>query len=92
MDLVKLEKELNKINETFVGEIRGMTLTQLKDRLSLESLRSQEVSQAKADDQELQDAKDLVREISAPYNSSLKIQKQKIQFIVSQLEEKTIKD
>jgi hypothetical protein len=69
-----------------------MTLTQLKDRLSLESLRSQEVSQAKADDQELQDAKALVREISAPYNSSLKIQKQKIQFIVSQLEEKTIKD
>jgi hypothetical protein len=88
MDLVKLEKEIAKTNESFCSECRGMTLTQLKDRLSLESLRSQ----AKSDDEQLQEAKASVRELSAPYNTALKIQKQKIQFIVSQLDEKTIKE
>ena len=91
MDIIKLEKEIAKHNESFCGEVRGYTETQIKDALGRESLRAQEISQAKSNDEELQEAKASVREVSKPYNESLKIQKQKIEFLVTMLEEKTIK-
>ena len=91
MDIVKLEKEIAKFNESFTSEVRSMTETQAKDVLARESLRAQEISQAKSDDDQLTEAKMTVKEMSAPYNEALKKQKQKIEFIVKILEEKTIK-
>lgn len=91
MDITKLEKEIAKHNESFAGEVRGMTETQVKDTLARESLRAQEIIQAKSDCEELHDAKQLVKEISGPFNEALKKQKQKIEFLVRILEEKTIK-
>ncbi len=90
MDITKLETEICKFNESFCGEIRSLTLQQIKDRLAHESLESQTISQAKADCEELKEAKDTVREISKPFNESLKKQKQKIEFIVRILEEKKL--
>lgn len=91
MDITKLEKEIAKHNESFCSEVRGMTETQIKDTLARESLKSQEISQAKADCEELQEAKQTVKEISQPYNEAQKKQKQKIEFLVKILEEKVIK-
>ncbi len=91
MDIVKLEKEIAKFNESFTSEVRSMTETQIKDTLARESLKSQEISQAKQDCEELQEAKQTVKEISQPYNEAQKKQKQKIEFLVRILEEKTIK-
>lgn len=91
MDIVKLETEINKHNESFCGEVRGYTETQMKDALARESLRLQEIVQAKADCEELQEAKQTVKEISTPFNDASKKQKQKIEFLVKILEEKVIK-
>lgn len=91
MDITKLEKEIAKHNESFAGEVRGMTETQLKDTLARISLRAQEIIQAKQDCDELTEAKQTVKEISAPFNEALKKEKQKIEFLVRILEEKTIK-
>ncbi len=91
MDIVKLEKEIQKHNESFCGEIRSFTETQMKDVLARESLRAQEIAQAKSDCDELTEAKQAVKEISQPFNEALKKQKQKIEFIVKIMEEKTIK-
>lgn len=91
MDITKLEKEIAKHNEQFCCEVRAMTETQIKDTLARESLRAQEISQVKSDCEELQEAKATVKEISAPFNEAAKKQKQKIEFLVKILEEKTIK-
>ena len=92
MNIVKLETLISDNNESFCGECRGMTETQLKDVLSRESLSAQAIVQAKEDDEELQALKDQLKEASSPYRESLKIQKLKIEFIVRILEEKTIKE
>lgn len=86
----KLEKAINDIDGTFCGEVRGYTLDQIKDRLSKLSLDAQAVVMAKENDQELEDAKNEVKEMSSPYRESLKKLRQKIDFIVSILEEKDI--
>lgn len=91
MDITKLEKLIAQHNESFVGEVRGMTETQLKDTLARISLRAQEITQAKSDCDELTEAKQTVKEISQPFNDALKKEKQKIEFIVKILEEKVIK-
>lgn len=88
----KLEKAINEIDSTFCGEVRGYTLDQTKDRLSQLSLEVQAVVQAKENDDELTAAKAEVKEMGAPYRESLKKLRQKIDFLVSILEEKNIKE
>ena len=86
----KLEKAINETDSTFVGEVRGYTLVQCKDRLSKLSLDAQAVVQAKENDDELTAVKEEVKEMGAPYRESLKKLRQKIDFLVSILEEKDI--
>jgi hypothetical protein len=86
----KLEKAINEIDSTFVGEVRGMTLVQCKDRLSKLSLDAQAVVMAKENDQELEDARANVKEMSSPYRESLKKLRQKIDFLLTVMEEKNI--
>jgi hypothetical protein len=90
MNITKLEVAIAKDNESFCGEQRSMTLTQLKDSLARESLAAQVVMQAKEDDEELQSLKEQLKEASAPYREALTKQKLKIEFIVKIMEEKNI--
>jgi len=86
----KLEKAINEIDSTFCGETRGYTLVQCKDRLSKLSLEVQSVVNARENDDELTQAKEEVKDMGAPYRESLKKLRQKIDFLVSVLEEKNI--
>lgn len=90
MDLVKLETEIRKHNESFCSDIRGMTVAQLKDVIARESVAAQEIARAKENDEELQDLRREAREAAKPYNDSIKKQRQKIDFAVAIIEEKTI--
>lgn len=92
MDITKLEKEIAKYNESFVSEVRGMTLSQIKDTLARESIRLQEIDLTMEKDEELADVKAQLKEIKAPYMDSKKKQRLLIQFLVVNLEEKTIKE
>lgn len=98
MDIVKLETEITKRNEQFCGEVRGMTTSQLKDRLAAESLQLQEINIFIDTNKELnvlkylaKEANDRLKEAMKPSKDAIKFQKQKIEFLVVNLEEKTIK-
>jgi hypothetical protein len=88
VDLVKLEKTIEENDSSFCGEVRGMTVSQLKDVLALVSMQRESVVKAKEDDEELISLKAQVKEISAPYRESLKKLQDKIKFIVGTMEEK----
>ena len=90
MNLEKLETEIAKENEGFCGEVRGMTLSQVKDTLARLSMDIQAVDQAKENDEELADLKGQVKEIEAPYRESKKKLQKKVKFVVAMLEEKNI--
>jgi len=90
MDLVKLEKEIIKNgNEQFCGEVRGMTLQQVKDTLAIESQNFEVVVKAQDEDEELNRLKEDLKELKAPYLESKKAIKTKIRFLVGMLEEKS---
>lgn len=89
MDLVKLEKEISKSNESFCGEVRGMTVDQVKERIVMESQNLGQVREAKESDEDLNEAKELVKEYSAPYRDSMKAINNKLKFLVEMLKEKT---
>lgn len=98
MDIVKLEKEIAKFNESFCGEVSGMTVTQIKDRLAAESLEIQKINifvDTNEDIKKLKEeynlAKDRLKEILKPSKEAKKIQNDKVKFLLVKLEEKTIK-
>lgn len=98
MDITKLEKEIAKHNESFCGEVRGMTLQQIKDRLAHESLEVQRINMyIETNDEiaklkeEFDTAKGKLDEAMKPSKETLKKQNAKIKFLLVNLEEKTIK-
>lgn len=97
MDIVKLEEEIRKSNQSFCDEVRGMTLQQIKERLAQESLEVQRINiyienndDIKRLKEELKTAKDRLDEVMKPSKDSLKKQNNKIKFLLVNLEEKTI--
>lgn len=90
MDITKLEKLITEENESFCGEIRGLTLPQIKERLSQISLQKLELELFKEQDEELKNAKELVKELNTPHAESMKKLKMKLEFVVRILEEKNV--
>jgi uncharacterized protein (DUF2252 family) len=86
----KLEKAINESDSSFCGEVRGMNLDQIKERLSKLSLDAQSIVRAKEEDEELTAAKEEVKEMGAPYREAMKKVRQKLDFLVSILEEKNV--
>lgn len=71
-EIVKLEKQLGS---DYANELRALNAEQLEVKLSQLAKHNQEIDKAKKDDVELQDARERVRDMSAPYNESKKMNK-----------------
>lgn len=82
----KYKKLLNKLAGEFMDTANGKTTDELrKEILSAEEAIS-EVERAKAGDHKLNGAKDLVKELSAPYRESLAVAQAKIRYAVHLIE------
>jgi len=88
MNLVKLEKQIDDVSPSFCGEVRGMTLQQVKDRLASESQHAATVQKSMEEDEELVATKALLKELRGPYSDAKKAINNKIKFLVAMLEEK----
>lgn len=78
---VKLLKRLQKENPEFVASVESMSLDELKKEISLKSQQKEEVKASQKEDEQLNEAKELVKELNAPYRESLKALSDKITFI-----------
>lgn len=88
-EIVKLEKKLRKIqNEEIISELRASDVQKLNQHILTLAKQQQDIVTAKANDEELELLLDRKKELEAPYNESLKINKLKARFISLLLKEK----
>jgi ATP phosphoribosyltransferase regulatory subunit HisZ len=81
----KVQKELPE----FVSEVSGLSVQDLDARLVTLTKGLAETEQAKEQDEELENAKALVSELSAPYRDAKKVLSMKIKYIVSLFEKES---
>lgn len=90
MDTEKLKKKLEKKLGNFCDEANGFTETQLKDQIALAAKHLEQIRIAESEDQELNDLKEQIQEIKAPYVESGNIEKQKMQYLGILINEKSL--
>lgn len=86
--ILNLVKKLEKISPEFIDSINSSSAKDLESSMSIYSKHREDTSIAKQSDEALNDAKDQVKELSAPYNETQKILKLKIKLIHLMLKEK----
>lgn len=80
----KVQKEFPDFTEV----VDGLSIEQLEKRLSSYAKEGEAVETARENDEALQDAKDLVAELSGPYKDAKKAIRLKTKYIISLIEEK----
>jgi len=89
-EIIKIEKKLLKnFEDSFVTEIRGMTPTQLEERIVAFTKAAQENITAKKEDEALEQARKVVNSLNAPYSEFQRKNSEKMRFISLVLQEKT---
>lgn len=66
------KKKTDLVSEEFKSVVEASTLPELKEKIVNLSRQEGEVLKAKKDDDELQEAKEKAKELSAPYAETLK--------------------
>jgi hypothetical protein len=84
----KLEKKLQDKQPTFLEEVAGLSGKQLEDRLLGLAKGRQEILASQEQDETLQQAKDTVKELAAPYRESLSLTDLKMRYVAELIKEK----
>lgn len=84
----KLEKKLQDKQPTFLEEIAGLGAQQLEARLLGLAKGRQEILASQEQDEDLQQAKDAVKELAAPYRDSLSLTDLKMRYVAELIKEK----
>ena len=82
-----MDKKFKKLSPEFTDSVNGMNSMEIDSRILLITKEQQEVVEAKRNDQKLKEAKDLAKELSAPYLDCLKECKIKIEYLIVRLNE-----
>lgn len=78
----KLERYLKKQGRNeLITELEGLDNDQRRDRLMKQAVHEQEIMDAKANDRELNAAKEKARDLGAVYNENLRMNKKISRFI-----------
>lgn len=85
-------REIAKVEfPEFVEEVNGANVQGLNDRLAGLAKSREGVQDAKDDDEELEDAKEVVKNLAAPYKDAQKVIKLKSRFIIATLKDRGAK-
>ena len=82
----KYKKLLNKFAGEFMDSANGKTVEELRTEILKAEAFISEVEKLKASDHKLNGAKDLVKELSAPYREDLAVAGAKIKYAVHLIE------
>ena len=85
-EVVVLEKKID--DPTFASEVRGMDKAALEYKLLQLAKHKEEIELVRKEDEELESAKEKVKELSAPYREQSKFNKLKSKFIYLILSDK----
>jgi len=84
---MKLETKVEKEYPDFAHEVARMDVDGLNQRLLGYTKSSEEVEQAKENDEGLERAKEQVKELSAPYRETKKALRLKMRYIMNRIKE-----
>jgi len=82
----KYTKLLNKLAGEFMDSANGKNTEELRKEILKAEEAISEIEKAKAGDHKLNGAKDLVKELSAPYREGLNVANAKIKYLVFLIE------
>ena len=84
---VNLGKAKKILTETFVEDCKDMTEDHAKDMIIESTMKIKELEEEKTQDDQLNAAKSVVKDLSAGYNSAIKYEKAKVQFLIDRVKE-----
>lgn len=87
-EITKIEKLLG---EGVAANLRGLTKSELEFKLLQLANHREEIQTTQNNDEELQNTKELLKELKAPYNEQLKDLKNKSRFIHLLIKEQEVK-
>lgn len=88
-EIVKLEKKLGENN---ASHFRGMSKSELEYKLLEMANHREEIVTTQKNDTQLNDTKELLKELNAPYKEQLQQNKLKCRFIHLLLKEKSLEE
>jgi DNA-directed RNA polymerase subunit H (RpoH/RPB5) len=89
-EIIKLEKKLNNLESgDLVASYRRLGESELQDILATLAIHAHSITTIKNEDIELQQAKEALSELNAPYREQLSAIKLKSRFVALLLQEKT---
>lgn len=74
------------LSESFVSNNKDLTEEEAKNKLIQSQFTIKEINHEKENDDQLNAAKEIVKELNAGYNSAVKHEKAKIQFLLEVIE------
>ena len=85
-----VKKAVQTKEPTFCSMVEGMKKNELEKELSRLSNYREQVQFAKGDDEDLERASKIVKELAGPYNDALKVLKLKTAYLHLLLKDKTV--
>lgn len=78
------------LSESFVSNNKDLTEEEAKNKLIQSQFAIKEINHEKENDDQLNAAKEIVKELNAGYNSATKHEKAKIQFLLEVIESRRV--
>jgi len=72
----------------WVSTVQGLSIEELDNMILRYAKYREEIKESREKDEQLNEAKELVKELSAPYRENLKINEQKTKYLIMLLGEK----
>jgi uncharacterized small protein (DUF1192 family) len=83
-----LEEKIQKDNPEFAAEVAGLSVDELNKRLALLAKDAEAVSESKEADEELENTRALLTQLTAPYRDAQKSIRLKSRFVISLIKDK----
>lgn len=88
MDSFKAKRDVEKKYPSFVEETNGMSVSDMNARLNKLVKNNDEIQTAMDENQKINEAKELLKELKGPYTDGIKENKLKIKYLIELIKEK----
>lgn len=88
MDSFKAKRDVEKKYPAFVEETNGMSVSDLNARINKLVKDTDQIQTAMDENQKINEAKELLKELKGPYTDGIKENKLKVKYLIEMIKEK----
>jgi hypothetical protein len=89
-DAAALKKKMQKKDSTFTDSVDGLPATDIKQNILLYSKHLHDTEMALKNDEDIKEAQEALKEMKAPYTETMKMLKEKINYLHLILKDKEL--